>query len=206
MSSEPCPPLANSTRHRARRASRSKLAMIGLPLGLVASGALVWQASYSAFTATTGTPANNWTTGSVNLTDNDSGSALFNATGLRPGAGTSRCITVTYGGSLDLTASGGVKLYFAGVAGNLGQYLTLTVDESAVGSNPNCSDFGASSQVVSNTLDNLAATNAWSNGLDLWKPTANGQTRTYKFTYSVADNNAAAGQTVAATFTWEAQS
>ena len=68
--------------------------------GVAASSALIWQASYSAFTSTTSNPTSNWSSGTVALSDDDTNTALFTVTGLKPGATGSRCIAVTSDGSL----------------------------------------------------------------------------------------------------------
>src|SRR5690242_19019377 len=71
--------------------------------GVAASAALVWHASYSAFSATTANPSNTWSAGSVVLSDDDSGAAMFSAAELSPGVGRQDCIAVTSAGSLPAT-------------------------------------------------------------------------------------------------------
>lgn len=44
---------ASTTSHRRRRPRTVTLLLAALPLGLLGSGALVWQASYAAFSSTT---------------------------------------------------------------------------------------------------------------------------------------------------------
>lgn len=63
----------------------------------VKPAALIWQSSNAAFSGTTRNSGNNWATGSVALTDDDSGSARFQATGMVPGDTDTdtKCITVT---------------------------------------------------------------------------------------------------------------
>ncbi len=78
----------------SRRGRRSVLAGV-VPVGLVLSVALTWSSTHAAFSANTQNPGNSWQTGSVVLTDNDSGTALFQSaseSGLTPGAARSRCI------------------------------------------------------------------------------------------------------------------
>lgn len=87
---------------RRRRGGRVVVGL-AIPLGIVVSGAIVWQASYAAFTATTESKENSWETGTVILTnsqDDDSVSALFDEKVLTPGQSGSKCITVTYSGSV----------------------------------------------------------------------------------------------------------
>ena len=78
-----------------------------IPMAVLASGGMVWQSSYSAFSATTVSPTSNWTAGTVALSDDDNNTALFTATNLKPGATGTKCIAVTSTGSLAST----VKLY-----------------------------------------------------------------------------------------------
>ena len=73
--------------------ARLIVAVLAVPLGLLGSGALVWQASYAAFTAQTTSPGNSWSTGSVALTDDDAGAAMFSRTGLAPGSSGERFST-----------------------------------------------------------------------------------------------------------------
>ncbi|MDD0858415.1 hypothetical protein NHF46_12870 [Arthrobacter alpinus] len=65
-----------------------------LPAALIISGVVVSQASYSAFTATTTNAGNNWNSGNLSLI-NDSASALFSVSNIKPGDWGSKCITVT---------------------------------------------------------------------------------------------------------------
>ena len=68
-------------------------------MAVLASGGLVWQSSYSAFSATTSNPTNNWSAGTVALSDDDSNTAMFTASNLKPGATGTKCIAVTSTGS-----------------------------------------------------------------------------------------------------------
>ena len=88
---------------------RRNLAKGVLPLGILASAGVVWQSSYAAFSATTSNAGNTLTAGTVKLTDSANGTAMLNATGLKPGSTGSACIKLTYGGSL----AGNTKLYVA---------------------------------------------------------------------------------------------
>src|SRR3954470_270014 len=77
------------------------------PVAILAASALVWQSSYAAFSGTTRNSGNNWSTGSVALTDDDAGSARFQATNLVPEATDTKCIAVTANASVP----GVVKAY-----------------------------------------------------------------------------------------------
>src|SRR3546814_3318869 len=71
------------------------LAAATTPIAIVAAGALVYQASYAAFTGQTRNSGNAWSTGSVNLTDDDSGAARFQVANMLPAQTDTQCIKVT---------------------------------------------------------------------------------------------------------------
>lgn len=188
-------------------------AVIGVPLALVASGLVVSNASYSAFSAQTSNPTSNWTTGSVKLTDNDADVALFSAVNLKPGSTGTNCITVTSTGSLPST----VKLYGTGavnVSSDLGLKTTLKIEQGT----GTCQAFvaaGTGGTVYDGTLAAFqTARSSYANGADAWVTTGNptgvdspAENRLYKFTYTVASDllNTSQGVNVKQGFTWEVQ-
>ena len=185
-------------------------AWIAIPAALVASGVVVSTASYSAFSATTVNPTSNWTAGSVALTDDDNNTALFSATGLKPGSTGSNCITVTSTGSLAST----VKLYGTNPAttNNLAGNITLQVEQGTGGGFGSCTGFTPAS--TSGTLYNgtLAAfgtgSTNFATGLGTWAPTGTAsESRVYRFTYTVSSTapNTVQGGTASIGLTWEAQ-
>jgi hypothetical protein len=193
----------------------SKVLAATVPLGIIASGVLVWQASYAAFSSTTANPNNTFSAGSVTLTDDHQPSTvMFNAGGLRPGSTGSGCIKVTYNG----TIASAVKMYvksgdLTNTTGDLSPYLTLQVAEGT-GNAADCSDFAGGSNIYNptgsgGTTFTLAdfATNksTYASGVSAWTPSAAGSTKTYKVTYWLQDINAAQGKNNTVKFTWEAQ-
>jgi hypothetical protein len=192
----------------ARSISRNQriTAAVAVPAAIVASGALVWQSSYSAFSATTANPTNNWSAGTVSLSDDDSNTAMFNATGMKPGATGTKCIAVTSTGTLPST----VKLYGTSYATTkaLGTYLTLTVEEGTGGSSSSCAGFTGTS-VFSGTLDSFGTgKTGFSNGVGSWAPTGTAsETKSYRISYTLSGStpDSAQGGTAALGFTWESQ-
>lgn len=182
---------------------RRRLGIAAVPLALVASAGLVYQASQAAFTASTSTGVNNWTAGSVALTDSSSGSAVFTASGLKPGDTDTRCIKVTYSGDL----SADIRLYATNIGGTgLGQYLDFTIDEGT-GDNANCSDFVSATNLHTGTLKGFtdASTN-FASGLSAWAPDGSApESKTYRFTWTLQNDNNAMGKSASAAFTWQAQ-
>jgi hypothetical protein len=188
-----------------------RLAIIAaVVLGWTGSGAMVWHASYSAFTATTVNDLNSLSAGSVALSDNDSSAVMFNATGLKPGDVVTKCILVTYSGTL----TSNVKMYIASadtIGGTgLGSYLDMVVDQGTDSANtfPTCNTITSVTNIFTgNTLANFATNkNSYANGVGTWAPTGSGQTKTFRVIFTVQNNNSANGLTATTIkFTWEAQ-
>jgi hypothetical protein len=184
---------------------KTKTALIVFLIGVIASVAGL--ATWSAFSSTT----------------SNSG----NMTSARPGDTVSKCITVSYTGTL----TSNVRLYGAATAGNgLDSYLDLKVTRGtfsgATPANMACTDGGGSSFVADsvtysggngagasgvmfNARMNLYPT-TWTAGIvdapggtaEAW---TNPESHVYRFEVTVANDNAAANKTHTQTFTWEAQ-
>jgi len=172
---------------------------------LVLTAGLVWQSAYAAFTESTQSYTLTWSTGTVAIADDDAGAVLFSASGLRPGATQSRCITVTSTGS----APSLIRLYGTGKAStrSLPGYLNLVVSSGSGGSASSCVGFVPSSTVYRGTL--AAFPTSYASGVGSWTTAGNtaGETTSYQITYSLAASApvSAQGGTAAVAFTWEAQ-
>ncbi|EYT62997.1 MULTISPECIES: hypothetical protein [Curtobacterium] len=185
-------------------------AWIAIPAALVASGVVVSTASYAAFSSTTVNPTNNWTAGSVALSDDDNNTALFTASNLKPGSTGANCITVTSTGSLPSA----VKLYGTNVTTtkDLAANVNLTVEQGTGGGFGSCSGFtpaATGSSLYSGTVAGFgAASTNYATGVGSWTPTGTAsETRVYRVTYTVSSTapNTVQGGTAALGFTWEAQ-
>ncbi len=182
-----------------------------VPLGLLAASGIVWQASYSAFTATATNGANPWSAGTVTLTATPS-TAVFTAAGLKPGSNGTACVAVNYTGSLPA----GVRLYLKAsdlTGTGLGQYLTFQVNEGT-GAASDCSDFVSSANDynptgMTDTTKTLSGFSAqahdYGTGVSAWSTTVT-TTKTFQFKWQLQDTNSAQGLAATATFTWEADS
>lgn len=177
-----------------------------VPLALLAGGGMVWQSSYSAFSATTANPTNNWTSGSVALADDDTNTALFNATNLKPGQTGNKCIVVTSSGSL----AANIKLYGTSYSTTKGlaDNLNLKVEEGTGGSFSNCTGFTAGSTIYDGTASAFGTGKTdFASGVGTWAPAGGTVTKTYRVTYKLSDTtpDTAQGGTAALGFTWESQ-
>ncbi len=166
---------------------------------------MAFQRTGAAFSATTDNTGNAFVAGTVTLTDNDSGTAMFNVPNMTLNDTAVGCIEVTYSGTLDPQ----VRTYAAITAGDgLEAYLDLTIERG----DGTCAAFGTATAVWTNATDGdlgvfLAAATNYATGQDNWQPTggAPDDTVPYRFTMALQDNTLAQAKTVTVTFTWEAQ-
>lgn len=187
--------------HSTNRRVRTAAAV----LAVLAASLLAFQATGAAFSATTDNTGNAFAAGTVTLTDNDAGSAMFNTSAMKPGDTVVGCIEVTYSGSLDAE----VRVYGATTAGSgLEAYLDFTIERG----DGDCAAFGTSTAVWTNGVDGdmgifMGAATNYASGVDNWQPTGGlpDDTFPYRFTVTLQDNNAAQGGTTTVDFTWEAQ-
>ena len=191
---------------------RGRKAFLSLLLvGLV--GVVAGVGTFSAFSATTQNEGNTFSAGTVAIGDNDAGGVMFNLSNQKPGVTTSKCIKVTYTGSLDST----VKMYTPSTPGAGAQYINLTITPGTQTTStfPNCdsSTFTpvSGAPTYSGTVQGFDNThNAFSNGfasnpLNGTKWVTN-DALVYKIDMSVQDNNSAQSATSGSLqFTWEAQ-
>jgi hypothetical protein len=129
---------------------RVKATLSVLVVGVLGSFAAL--GVYGLFSSTTQNAGNEIASGTVELSDNDAGAALYNATGVRPGDSISRCVKTTYTGSLAAL----VRLYSTSTPGPLAQYIDLTITQGTQPSStfPSCTGFvaDATGVIFSGTL------------------------------------------------------
>ena len=199
-------PTAAAPARRGRRSLNGlALQLAAVALSFILIALLVVTSSRQAFVAQNDNVSNQVTAAAVDLTDNDSSTAMFaNVTGLMPGTNVDRCIDVTYTGSADPTA---VLLYInAAPTGTLGPYLNLTIDIGADTADPyrTCTGFSSSSTLYTGTLADFATNRgSYATGLSTWDPVGSPETRTFRFRLSVQNDPAAEGLTSTFGFSWE---
>ena len=165
------------------RKTRRIITLVATPAAIVIAGALIWQASYSSFSGTTRNPGNNWSTGTVALTDDDTGSARFQVADMVPGQTDTKCITVT----ATATVPGIVKGYTVNPVTSpqgLEDYVLITIDHGTGGSFSSCTGFVSEGTTVPETsLTDLAAISNYENGSGSWAVVAGTQSRSYQITW-----------------------
>lgn len=205
----------------------NKIRIAGAAAGVVLVSGVVMQVSSAAFTDTTDNTNNSWAAGTVALTDDDAGSALYaTQADIIPGYSEVRCIEVSYSGSV--TPSAAIKLYALVTStgapttdNGLSDDLDVQVEIGPADSACNNTDTGfvdAATRLLTRTGTNiftgtLAVFNdvnspkstAWTpdsaNGADLMRP--------FLFTVNMPDAstpNDAQGDSATAAFTWSATS
>ena len=194
---------------RPERGALAPAAAIGAALLVVAL--MVVSASRAPFTASTDNPANSLAAGTVTLTDDDSGSAMFSVPDMVPGQTEARCILVSYSGTVADPAP--VKLYSGGYtdSGNFADYLNVTIEEGSGATSGDCSGFVSENTIASG--GDLAAFDGastdYATGVGVWDPASTPESKAYRITLQLdpATPDAQQGESVGAlVFTWEVQS
>ena len=177
---------------------------------LASTAVAIGGVTFAAFMGTTTNAENSFQAGNVQIEDNDSGSAMFTVPSLAPGDTRSRCIRITYGGSL----AAGVRLY-ASSSGALAPLLNLVVTRGgdSAPSFPSCSGFspdptnyvGSGPGVLySGPLNSYPI--GWGSGIvdpqAIW---ATGEAHSYRFELTLSNDPAGQGRSAAAEFSWEAR-
>lgn len=190
----------------------TKVLLTALCVG--ALGSLAAMGVFGAFSATTSNTGNTITAGTVSIADNDAGAAMYSLAAAKPGESVSRCIKVTYTGSIDAD----VRIYTPSTIGTLGQYvdLTITPGTQTTSTFPSCTGFVADSggAIYTGTLQNFGANkNTYAAGVvdnpgtTATKWVANDAV-VYQVTATLQSSapDAAQGLTTGShTFTWEAR-
>jgi hypothetical protein len=181
---------------------------------VAAGGACV--GAYAAFQAVLTNSGDSYAAGSVALSDNDDGTAMFTTlTSAAPTDSETSCIKVRFDGTLDST----VRLYGT-ISGALTPDLTITVTR---GTDPtpafdNCATFVPDANnytgnglgvVYTGALSGFPTTYAagivdpaLTGGTETW---SSAEEHIYKFAVTLGSNPAGQGETASAGFTWEAR-
>lgn len=199
------------TTYRRSRARRIALPVVAALLAALFVGFLVLSSSRAVFTSATSNSGNSVSTGTVDLVDDDSGSVMFNISGMVPGDSYTRCIRVTYQGTVANPSA--VKLYSGGYtdSGTLDDYLNITVDEGTGGVFGNCTGFTLQNTIEpTGTLATFGTSHtSYATGAGVWDPSSTPESKTYRITLAlpVSTPDSQQGKSITALiFTWEVQS
>jgi hypothetical protein len=195
--------------------TRKIAALSAGPVAVVLAGALVWQGSTAAFTATTRNDGNSWSTGQVALTDDDQGSAMFTVESMVPGQSGENCITVTS----NSTVPGQVRTYFQDLTTSspaLNDAVRISLERGTGGGFGSCEGFTpAASTGARQPLSGIATTSAdFAGGLLPWDTAGTaGEQASYRISWtfdttglSQSEIDSLQGSTTSLDTVWELQS
>jgi hypothetical protein len=166
---------------------RRVLAFAVAPVSVIAAAALISNASFAAFSSSTRNSGNNWRTGSVSLTDDDTGAARFTVVNMVPGQTETKCIKVTSFASVP----GTVKFYLLNAVRSpqrLEEHINFNVAEGNGGGFGSCTGFVPVSVVgAGGTLaQGMDLTTSYASGAGNWVTAgvSSGESRTYQITWT----------------------
>ncbi len=204
-------PLSQAFKPRTTAAKLLASALAAVVIGLL-GGASTW----SAFNDLSANGGNSFTAGTVTIGDDDGGTAMFSAlTGVKPGDSFTRCIVVTYDGSLPAR----VRMHGTTGGSGLDQYLSLTVTRGSKSSAfSSCGDFVADSTTYISgkpagvVYDGTLAGYPDSTGNAIADPTSSspetwtsGESHAYRVELTLQDDLAAEGKSATQSLRWEAE-
>jgi hypothetical protein len=188
--------------------------LLATPVAILATGALIFHASYAAFSATTRNAGNNWAVGAVALTNDSAGTARFQVTNMVPGQTETKCITVTANASV----AGVVKAYaidpVTTSSGGLESRILISSDIGTGGSFADCTGFTkVSTDFTALPLSTMMLANSYASGFGGWAVGTGTSSRTYEITWTFDTTgltqdqlNALQGMRTGIDFQWELQS
>lgn len=184
------------------------------PLAVLVAGAMVWQGSQAAFTSSTRNSGNEWSTGSVVLTDDDLGSAMFQADNIVPGQTGEKCIVITSQSNVP----GEVRAYNQNMIASRGleDRIYFDLELGTGGTSNDCSTFVPTvNEVPARPLSTIEAANHdYASGGAPWTTTGTpGESQTYRATWrfdttgmTQTQINDLQGARVTVDIVWELQS
>ncbi len=194
--------------------TRRIVTLSAAPVAVLLAGAMVWQGSSAAFTAETRNIGNSWETGSMSISDDDGGHAMFSVVDVVPSQTGEKCIAVT----ATTTVPSTIKLYTGDLAADgLEDYVKITIEQGTGGGGfTNCAGFTSADPAAveaSQTVNTLGSNhNTWASAILPWTMTAGTVTKTYKFNWvfdtgilTQTEIDALQSSAAAITFEWELQ-
>ncbi len=160
---------------------RRTVMLASTPVAVLLAGLMVWQGTNAAFSADTRNIGNSWETGSVAISDDDGGAAMFAVQNLVPGDSGSRCIVVT----ASPTVASTVKTYVQSLqADGLQDNVFVSMEQGSGGSFGDCTGFVAAGEAApSMSLAEAATYNSYAAGVLPWDVAAGTSFKTYKISW-----------------------
>jgi hypothetical protein len=190
----------------ARKSGTGRL--FGSLVAVALVGVVGFVGTRAAISDTTDNPGNQFNAGAIDLVDNDAGTYMYQVNNVQPGDSISRCIRVSYTGTLDST----VKLFMTTPIDTLGPYIDMSVDvgSQATSSFPNCTGFTSAANLYTGTLSGFQSAHpdvagglAYSpNGASPW---TDGDSVVYRVTLTLSNTARGPGEDFSGTHTYSWQ-
>ncbi|MDW5595999.1 TasA family protein [Conexibacter stalactiti] len=187
-----------------RRPRRTLITVFALACAVIVGAGIY--GTFSAFTSTAANDGNSFAAGVVDITDDDTGSAIVPVGGLTPGDSVTRCVNVRNAGSIAFA-----NVALSGTVGGSGlvlaNALTIAIDRgsgAAAGVEASCAGFAVEAAgLVSGSLSAFPGPAAAVDDRAGWQP---GAVKSYRMTVALPQSapNAAQGQTATLTVRWNA--
>ncbi len=136
---------------KALRARTSPAQVLGTLAAVSLVGVLSVAGTTAALSDTTDNSLNQFDAGEIDLADNDAGSFLYDVDNQEPGDVVEKCVKVSYAGTTGST----VALYLGTPVGDVGPYVTMTVEagtQTGTPLYPDCTGFVSAASLYSGTL------------------------------------------------------
>jgi hypothetical protein len=195
-----------AARRRAGQASTAKL--LGSLTAVTLVGVVGFVGTQAAISDTTENPGNQFNAGAIDLVDNDAGTYMYQVNNVQPLDSISRCIQVSYTGTLDST----VDLFMTTPVDSLAPYIDLTIDvgTQASPSFPSCTGFVPDGNIFTGTLADFQSTHPTAaagleyspNGLAPWTDT---DAVVYRVTLTLQNTVRGVGEDFSGTHTYSWQ-
>ena len=190
------PPEDDSAGVRQARLDRSTARVLGAAVAVLATATVVVGQSTSALRTSGTATANEFSSGRISLEDDDQGRSLVSLENMAPGRPVSRCLSITYTGSVLP-----VQLSMAAeISGDVAPFVDVEVAHGISGGFDSCAGFEATGVVFSGTLADLDRRGS----LDVGRFRSEGEERSFRFTFDLIDVAEAADRSGSVDFVWEA--
>lgn len=179
----------------SRRVDHSTARAFAAALSALAISTLVVTTTSNALQPDGTIAANHLEAGTISITDDDGGRSLVELTNMAPGRENEQCIRVIYEGSVvpvTLTLA-------ATTTGELPPHVMMGIERGTGAGYDTCENFVATDSVFTGRLSTLAEVSP----MPLGRLLNQGESVSFRFTFELADEEAAIGKAAATDFIWE---
>lgn len=179
-----------------QRVDRSTASAVAAAVAALAVATLVVSTSSRALVSVSASNGTDLKAGTITITDDDRGRSLVDLGNMAPGRPVTQCINIAYTGSIlpvELTMTTEVE-------GDIAEFVDVDVETGFDGGFGACDGFRSDGSIFDGRLDAMVEPD-----LSLGDIRIDGEQRSFRFTFDLADDAAAAGRSGTVDFVWEAE-